>query len=64
MSAVFFLLLALVISGIGCTVVYLRQRTPRSLESGIDEFRREMEALGSSADDHDELPSFRYRRKP
>jgi hypothetical protein len=64
MSAVFFLLLAAVIAAVGCIVVYLRHRTPRSLESGIDEFRREMEALGSSADDHDELPSFRYRRKP
>jgi hypothetical protein len=51
MSAVFFLLLALVISGVGCTAVYVRHRTPKSVESGIDSFRREMDALASSTDD-------------
>jgi hypothetical protein len=61
MSAVFFLLLALVISSVGCTAVYVRQRTPKSMESGIDGFRREMDALASSADD--EPPSGRHRRK-
>lgn len=51
MSALFFLLLALAISVIGCTVLYLRQRTPRSVESGIDSFRREMQALATRSDD-------------
>lgn len=45
MSAAFFLLLAVAISVIGCTIVYLRQRTPSSVESGINTFRREMQAL-------------------
>ena len=30
---------------VGSIVVYLRQRTPSSLDSGIDSFKREMEAL-------------------
>jgi hypothetical protein len=45
MSAVVFLLLAVAIIVIGSIVVYLRQRTPSSLESGIDSFKREMQAL-------------------
>jgi hypothetical protein len=60
MSAVFFLLLAVVISSVGCTAVYLRHRTPRSVESGIDSFRREMDALASSTDD--EPPAHSRRR--
>jgi hypothetical protein len=51
MSAVVFLLLAAVIIVVGSLVVYLRQRTPSSLESGIDSFKREMEALASRDDD-------------
>jgi hypothetical protein len=49
MSAVFFLLLVVVISGVGSLAVYLHHRTPRSLDSGIDGFRREMDALASSS---------------
>ncbi|HEX5945144.1 MAG TPA: hypothetical protein VFY82_02655 [Acidimicrobiales bacterium] len=45
MNAVAFLMLAVVISVAGSTVLYLRNRAPSSLESGIDNFRREMEAL-------------------
>ncbi|HEX8802813.1 MAG TPA: hypothetical protein VF743_01430 [Acidimicrobiales bacterium] len=45
MSAAVFLLIALAISLVGCAVLYLRHRTPSSLESGIDDFRREMDAL-------------------
>ena len=45
MTAVIFLLLAVVISAVGCAVVYFRSRQPTSLESGIDAFRREMQAL-------------------
>ncbi|HEY3141518.1 MAG TPA: hypothetical protein VGJ86_10335 [Acidimicrobiales bacterium] len=47
MNAAFFLLLAVGISVVGCLVLYWRQRPPRSTESGIDSFRREMEALAS-----------------
>jgi hypothetical protein len=45
MSAAFFLLLAVVISVVGCTVIYLRQRPPRSVEAGIDSFRHGLDAL-------------------
>jgi hypothetical protein len=40
-----FLLLAVVISVVGSLVLYMRSRTPTSLDSGIDNFRREMQAL-------------------
>ena len=38
-------MIAVVISVVGSLVLYLRSRTPTSLESGIDTFRREMDAL-------------------
>jgi hypothetical protein len=40
-----FLMIAVVISVVGSLVLYLRSRTPSSLDSGIDNFRREMQAL-------------------
>jgi hypothetical protein len=49
-NAIVFLLLALVIAAVGCTVLYLRQRQPTSMEAGIDSFRREMRALSDSKD--------------
>lgn len=45
MNALVFLLIALVVSGIGCLVLWLQHRSPSTLESGIEDFRREMEAL-------------------
>lgn len=45
MNALIFLLIALVLSGIGSAVLVFRNRRPTSVESGIDEFRREMNAL-------------------
>jgi hypothetical protein len=45
MGTTVFLLIAVVISVGGSAVLYLRNRTPSSLESGIDDFRREMQAL-------------------
>ncbi len=45
MSALAFLFIALLLSGIGSAVLVLRNRRPTSVESGIDEFRREMSAL-------------------
>jgi hypothetical protein len=49
-NPVAFLLLALVISVVGSAVLYLRSRTPSSLESGIDNFQREMQALAPRDD--------------
>ena len=45
MGALIFLAIAVVISLVGCGVLYLRSRQPTSLESGIDAFKREMHAL-------------------
>jgi hypothetical protein len=49
-NAVAFLMIAVVISVVGSAVLYLRSRTPSSLESGIDNFRREMQALAPRDD--------------
>jgi hypothetical protein len=57
-SALVFLAMAVVISFLGFGVLYLRSRQPKGLESGIDEFRREMSAL--SPDD----PRAHPRRGP
>jgi len=54
-NAVAFLMIAVVISVVGSAVLYLRSRTPTSLESGIDTFRREMQALAP----RDEVPQAR-----
>ena len=45
MTAVAFLLIAVVISAVGLTVLYVRNRPPTSFDASIDNFRREMQAL-------------------
>lgn len=47
MSAIVFLILAVAISCLGSAVAVMRSRhrSPASLDSGIDDFRREMQAL-------------------
>lgn len=45
MSALAFLLFAVLVSAIGSAVLVLRQRKPMGSRSSIDAFRREMEAL-------------------
>jgi hypothetical protein len=57
-SALVFLAIALVLSVLGCGILWLRHRQPSSMESGIDGFRREMEALAPPA-----LPRQRGRRR-
>ena len=52
-------IIAVVISVVGSLVLYLRSRTPTSLDSGIDNFRREMQALAP----RDEEPTPRRWRK-
>jgi hypothetical protein len=58
-NAVAFLMIAVVISVVGSAVLYLRSRTPSNLEAGIDNFRREMQALAP----RDEQPQPRRWRK-
>jgi hypothetical protein len=37
--------LAVVFTAVGCTVIWLRQRKPSGVDTGIDAFKRELEAL-------------------
>ena len=45
MSNLLFLGLAVAITAVGCTVIWLRQRKPGGVDTGIDAFKRELEAL-------------------
>jgi hypothetical protein len=45
MSNLLYLVIAVVLSVIGSTVLWLRHRKPKRLEAGIDEFSRELRAL-------------------
>ncbi|HUR18190.1 MAG TPA: hypothetical protein VMZ51_04550 [Acidimicrobiales bacterium] len=45
MSNLVYLLLAVTFSLLGSLAVWYRHRQPRSLEYGIDEFQRELQAL-------------------
>ena len=45
MSNLLYLLIALVLSGLGWLVIWLRHRQPTSLEYSIEEFSRELRAL-------------------
>lgn len=45
MTGLIFLLIAVVVSGLGSLVLWLRHRNPSSMNHGIDEFQREMRAL-------------------
>ncbi len=45
MSALVYLLVAIGLSVIGSLILWYRHSRPKSLESGIDEFSRELRAL-------------------
>lgn len=45
MSAVVFLLIALAVSLVGGIYLWLKHRSPSTLDSGIKAFQREMDAL-------------------
>jgi hypothetical protein len=45
MSALLFLAAALVVSVIGSLIVLIRNRSPRSMDQGIDDFAERMRAL-------------------
>jgi len=59
-GAVAFLMIAVVISVVGGLVLYLRNRAPTGLDSGIDNFRREMQAL---APRDEQVPARRWWRR-
>ena len=51
MSALVFLALALVVSVIGTGILWWQHRTPNTVDSGIEAFRREMDALAPPEDE-------------
>ena len=51
MSALVFLLIVLVVSGIGSAILWYQHRSPSTLESGIEAFQREMDALAPPDDE-------------
>jgi len=50
-NALAFLLIVIVVSVVGSLIVWLRHRSPTTLESGIDAFQREMDALAPPEDE-------------
>jgi hypothetical protein len=49
-----FLLIAIAISVVGSIALYLRHRSPTSMEHGVTEFQREMRALAPRpGEEHD-----------
>lgn len=50
MSALLFLFIAVVLSVVGAFVLWLQHRSPNNMDSGIDAFQREMEALAPPED--------------
>ena len=57
MSNVSFLLIVVVVSVVGSVVLWIRHRKPTHFMSSVDEFKREMDALGREPG-----PSVRGRR--
>ena len=47
MSGVGFLLIAVVVSLVGSTIVWIRNRKPTHFMSSVDDFQREMDALST-----------------
>jgi hypothetical protein len=45
MTNLLFLLAALLVATIGIVILWVRSRSPRSVDSGVDTFARQMEAL-------------------
>jgi hypothetical protein len=62
MQAILFLAIALVVCAIGGAVLYVQHRQPNTLESGLDAFRREMDALAPP--DDEPAPELRMAKRP
>lgn len=50
MTAIGFLFIVVVVSGVGGLILWLQHREPNTLESGLEAFKREMDALAPPAD--------------
>lgn len=53
MNALVFLAVAVILSATGCFVLWYKHRAPNTLDSGIEAFRREMDALAPQDEDRD-----------
>ena len=62
MSGLVFLLAALALSVVGSIVLWLRHRQPTSMEQGIDDFSREMQALAPERRADSDRHRFERRR--
>jgi hypothetical protein len=62
MSAIGFLLIVVVVCGIGGFALWVQHREPNTMESGLDAFKREMDALAPPADDPE--PKLRRAKRP
>ena len=62
MQAVLFLAIVGVVCAVGGLVLYVQHRQPKTLESGMDSFRREMDALAPPPDEP--RPRLRMVKKP
>ena len=62
MQAIVFLGIAAAVVLIGGLVLYVRHRQPTTLESGLDAFKREMDALAPPPDDP--APKLRMAKRP
>jgi hypothetical protein len=51
-----FLLAAIVVAAIGIGVLWMRSRSPRSVDSGVDGFARQMDALSPNRTTRDKRP--------
>ncbi len=60
MSNLIYLGLAAIFTAVGCTVIWVRQRKPTGVDTGIDAFRRELEALAPDRD----VPGLKGTRRP
>ena len=60
MSNLIYLGLAAILTGVGCTIIWLRQRKPTGVDTGIDAFRRELQALAPDR----EAPGAPGQRQP
>lgn len=59
MIVLLYLLIPALVVGIAASALWLRNREPTSLESGVESFRREMQALSPEA-----APEHRRRTEP
>ena len=62
MQAILFLAIVLVVCVVGGLVLYVQHRQPTGMESGMDAFRREMNALAPPPDDP--APKLRMAKRP